>query len=381
MRFRSLKKFHNRYTIWGLSLTIFYFADRGLGLIGHGEMIWQHWENLSSVITSGIAIIQDHRGWFDFLFLCFAIALIYYGVAREKKIEKHSPFEIEYIDGETPFYASRNTQDFVEQIFRVRIWNNDKHRAIARVVVVMKYLNPEPNLLYAFPVPLRFSNDLKPPFDQARIFGELQSEFVDIVSYKHSDELPINAAQLHVEHAKSSQSQIIPNGAYRFFIEVSGDNAIPIQKEFQLTMNRETISLTTVNEQAKIIKSWNFLKMKGKSFLNSAGHDKQNLEEETLKALSHLYDEGLELFNAGFDSRHDKERWTENLDKWVVRVEKLLREKTSASALHSFRSSAYGCWKHIPDKSCDWEHDHREALTKYSNCIWQLDEIIRFRLI
>ncbi len=128
--------------------------------------------------------------------------------------------------------------------------------------------------------------------------------------------------------------------------------------------------------------------------LNGVGHNKTfrlgvrnkdlfleempRIADETFEILSGLYYEGLEIYNRGFDSSHEKVAWVASLDAWIVRVESLLKERASPSARHSFRATIIGAWRHVPNKNNDWEHEHREALSKYSNYLYQLDEIIRF---
>jgi hypothetical protein len=207
-------------------------------------------------VPEAAAIIEKwalvHPIQFDLVLMFAVLCLLWAGM---RPWNSSSPFELQLLESSAPYFecAGNTPGHGVNQLYRIRVKNN-QNKPIGGVTVTLQNLIPQPNALYGYSVPLRFSNTGReasfPAVPQPMVFIERQNEFVDVISYKQSNELPTSAYQLHIEHAWKNEGQRVPHDDFTFVIQVSGNGVEPLRKQFRAGFHGGKLYLTHTKKDA-----------------------------------------------------------------------------------------------------------------------------------
>lgn len=337
-----------------------------LGIAGHIDLALSHRSELSAAFNSFLSWSEHHTSEIQLFIIISGVLLFLLGPTISNRIKTASPFLIEFNPMDSVFSNSIPNEHFIEQVKRIRVKNTYKDRSIGAVKVTLNNVTPEPNLMYAFPVPLRFTNDQKPPYDQFRFLNEGEGVFVDVISYKHSSELPIGKAQLHVEHSKSDQSQMIPNGDFEFEIKAEGSGVHEKTAHFNIQMKKQCILMTKIKEENVVRSLWwklceKFGQLKRKLPLHSARKAK----------LWAMRTEGVALRNELVDHWSYPE-WKERFEEW--HKELLLEAEKISGGLRSYLGTLDQCTQ--PDLGIPANREHEHDLKILSEVLFRLQKFL-----
>ncbi len=363
---KNIRRYVNRISISGLFVLVTIALTHLLEFAGHVDLLWTYKKELFEYGDLVMAWSGEHIILIQFIFIGLGLLLIGYGPYLTQKLSTYSPFKIEFRPQDPSFSFSSPNPYFTEQVKRIRITNASKTRPIGNVKVTMNNLDPQLNLLYASPVPLRFTNDQKPPFDQFRVLNEGESVFVDVVSLKHSSELPPGTSQLHVEHAKTPESQMITNDSYNFKIIVSGDGAHEKSSHFNVRMKNQCIVMTTIEEKSVLSASW-------AEFCGYLGWLKRKLPL-TSNSKAKLWDlrtQGVSLRNENVDHWSYPE-WKERFESW--HSELLLEAQKISTGLGSYLETLDQCTQ--PDLVSPANREHEQDLRVLSEVLFRLQKFL-----
>lgn len=216
-----MRKYINRYTVNAL---LVFLAPWLLRILL--SLMRVDYSAYMLMISEWLENLLEHNTFAVYAFSWVAsLVLVLTGIFK-----KWTPFLLEFREGWGPFYETRDEKRghriMREWKHRIKITSRWPVGGVSAKVINLK---PQPNALYAIPVPLRFSND-KSPFE-AKVFSKGQAEFVDVISnrtFVDSDE----KMYLLIDHAVPNESHEVPFQDYGFDIEISGHDVDSLMQRF-----------------------------------------------------------------------------------------------------------------------------------------------------
>lgn len=243
-----------RWTLSGILSLIVSFSTLWMGRLERMNFAYSDLPRVfPDVIAGGYDLLANPPPFFQVILMLFG----FLAIARGFYLQRYpsSPLAIEFAGKISPYFEETQEGSQAIQRYRVIVRNKKHYSCISRVTLNLKKIDPQPNLLYAWPVPLRFTKNINPPFDRWCLLRERGSEFVDVVSYK-----PLRmrndawTPSIYVEHTEDGEGQEISGGAaYHIEIEAVGYGVTAISKKFCVFV--ENGNLKMVPEKRPLL-SW-----------------------------------------------------------------------------------------------------------------------------
>jgi hypothetical protein len=232
MGWSSIKAKINKYTGLGLIVALSPLIGHALDAMDIYSLFWGQEPVLSGYWDYLVNYIYRHPiRYYSTLFVVTG-GLFFVGYCRSKS----SPFSISWDNDRSPYYEKTMEHPRIEyKTLRVMV-RNKSSEPIGRFWVSIKSLTPQPNALYAFGVPLSFS-DLIPFSGQGRIILSHQEIFIDIASLKTDWQLARTALLICHADQENSQEVNLDLAPYTFTLEARGQGRR--SKEIQMRLDTE----------------------------------------------------------------------------------------------------------------------------------------------